>query len=170
MAKAPGRILHAACGDGWLVQRIGAAGGDAYGVDPRAAVVERGLRHGSDLREESLAEHLQAVAPAGLAGIVVSGLVEGLSGGEREHLLTLAGGALAPGGTLVLHSVTREVWEGADAPPEADLASGHPLRAGTWCHLLEQRGYRASVQEGTGSYLVTAVRAHVTPLETSPDE
>ncbi len=170
VAKAPGRILHAACGDGWLVQRISAAGGDAYGVDPRAVVVERGLRDGSDLREESLADHLRAVAPAGLAAIVVSGLVEGLSGGEREHLLTLVGGALAPGGTLVLHSVTRDVWEGTDAPPEADLAPGHPLRAGTWSHLLEQRGYRASIQEGKGSYLVTAVRAHVTPLETTPDE
>ena len=37
VAKAPGRILHAACGDGWLVRRILAAGGDAYGVDPRSA-------------------------------------------------------------------------------------------------------------------------------------
>ena len=40
VAKAPGRILHAACGDGWLVRRIVAAGGDAYGVDPRARVVD----------------------------------------------------------------------------------------------------------------------------------
>ena len=40
VAKAPGRILHAACGDGWLVRRMVAAGGDAYGVDPRARVVD----------------------------------------------------------------------------------------------------------------------------------
>ncbi|HXY29028.1 MAG TPA: hypothetical protein VEH82_12190, partial [Acidimicrobiales bacterium] len=38
--KTPGRVLHAACGDGWLVRRIEAAGGDAYGVDPRAHLVE----------------------------------------------------------------------------------------------------------------------------------
>jgi len=170
VAKAPGRVVHAACGDGWLVQRIGAAGGDAYGVDPRAAVIERGLRNGSDLREEAVADHLRAVAPAGLAAIVLSGTVEGLSGGEREHLLTLVARTLAPGGTLVIHSVTRDVWEGPDATPEADLAPGHPLRPGTWVHLLEQRGYRASVQEGAGSYLVTAVRAHVTPAETFSDE
>ena len=40
VAKAPGRILHAACGDGWLVRRIVAAGGDAYGVDPRSHIVD----------------------------------------------------------------------------------------------------------------------------------
>jgi len=33
---APGRIVHAACGDGWLVRQIIAAGGDAYGVDPES--------------------------------------------------------------------------------------------------------------------------------------
>src|SRR6516164_410452 len=40
VAKAPGRILHVACGDGWLVRRIMAAGGDAYGVDPRSQIVD----------------------------------------------------------------------------------------------------------------------------------
>ena len=58
VAKAPGRILHAACGDGWLVRRIAAAGGDAYGVDPRpraVAVAELGTL---DLRGEPVAEHL----------------------------------------------------------------------------------------------------------------
>ena len=40
VAKVPGRVLHAACGDGWLVRRIAEAGGDAYGIDPRAHVVD----------------------------------------------------------------------------------------------------------------------------------
>jgi hypothetical protein len=92
-------------------------------------------------------------------------MVEGLSGGERTHLLRAVGTRLAPGGTLVLHSVTREAWDAADAPVEADLAAGHPLRAGTWCRLLERAGYTATGQEGPdgSDYLVIAVRAGVTP-------
>jgi hypothetical protein len=119
-----------------------------------------------DLRGEGLAEHLRAVAAAGLGAMVLSGIVEGLAGGERNHLLAAAGTRLAPGGTLVLHSVTRQAWDAADAPVGADLAPGHPLRADTWCRLLEQAGYTATAQEGPdgSDYLVIAVRAGVTPI------
>jgi hypothetical protein len=165
VAKVPGRVLHAACGDGWLVRRINEAGGDAYGVDPRSPVVDAAELGVLDLRGEGLAEHLRAVAAAGLGGMVLSGIVEGLSGGERTHLLTAVGTRLAPGGALVLHSVARQAWDAADAPVEADLAPGHPLRAETWCRLLERTGYTATAQEGPdgSDYLVTAVRAGVTP-------
>jgi hypothetical protein len=165
VAKAPGRVLHAACGGGWLVRRINEAGGDAYGVDPRSPIVDVAELGVLDLRGEGLAEHLRAVAAAGLGAMVLSGVVEGLSGGERTHLLTAAGTRLAPGGTLVIHSVTRQAWDADDAPVEVDLAPGHPLRAETWCRLLEQAGYTATAQEGPdgSDYLVTAVRAGVTP-------
>ena len=63
--RRPGRMLHAASGDGWLVRRIVAAGGDAYGVDPRTALVDQGVLGVADLRGEDLADHLRAVAPAG---------------------------------------------------------------------------------------------------------
>jgi hypothetical protein len=164
VAKVPGRVLHAASGDGWLVRRINEAGGDAYGVDPRSPVVDPAELGVLDLRGEGLAEHLRAVAAAGLGGMVLSGIVEGLSGGERTHLLTAVGTKLAPGGALVIHSVNRQAWDAADAPVEADLAAGHPLRAGTWCRLLERAGYTAVAQEGPdgSDYLVTAVRAGVT--------
>lgn len=170
ISRAPGRVLHAACGDGWLVRRINGAGGDAYGVDPRPAIVERGILTGLDLREEAVADHLLAVAPAGLAGIVLSSAVEGLAPGAREHLLAQVTFRLAPGGTLLIHSVSRERWESADAPLEADLAAGHPLRAETWIHLLGQRGFEATAQHGPdGDYLLTAAWAHVTPLESTPN-
>ena len=161
VAKVPGRILHAACGDGWLVRLIDKAGGDAYGVDPRAHVVDRAELGVLDLRGEDVVAHLQAVAPAGLGALVLSGLVDGLDGGARAQLLTLVGTCLAPAGTLVLHSATREAWDAADAPYEADLAAGRPLRAETWCRLLDQAGYEATVQNGPAGtdYLVTAVRA-----------
>ena len=165
VAKAPGRVLHAACGDGWLVRRIVAAGGDAYGVDPRRAVVEGAALGTLDLRDENVTDHLRAVAAAGLGAMVLSGLVEGMTGGERAQLLGLVGSSLAPGGTLVVHCVGREAFEAPDAPAEADLASGRPLRPETWCHLLEGAGYRAEVRRGPDDvdYLVTAERAVLNP-------
>jgi hypothetical protein len=163
----PGRIVHAASGDGWLVRKIIAAGGDAYGVDPRANLVDQGVLTVSDLRGEDLAGHLRAVAPAGLGAIVLSGVVDGMASGEREQLLRLIGVTLAPGGVLVVHSLSRSTWDGADAPYEADLAPGGPLRADTWRQLLDRSGYHATVSSGPGDadYLVIAVRATLPPSE-----
>jgi hypothetical protein len=161
VAKAPGRILHVACGDGWLVRRVMAAGGDAYGVDPRPRVTETAELGTLDLRSELIGEHLRAVASAGLGAMVVSGTVEGMAAAERSQLLTAIGTRLAPGGTLLIHSVTRATWEAPDAPPETDLAAGRPLRPESWCALLEQSGYEAVAQSGPGGadFLVTAVRS-----------
>ncbi len=163
LVAARGRVLHAACGDGWLVRRIAAAGGDAYGIDPRSQLVDAAELGGLDLRGEPVAEHLRAVAAAGLGGVVLSGTVEGMGGGERAQLLGALGSGLAPGGTLVIHSVTRATWEAPDAPPEADLAPGRPLRPEAWCRLLEQGGYEATARPGPSGadYLVTAVRAGI---------
>jgi hypothetical protein len=165
--SVPGRILHAACGDGWLVQRITAAGGDAYGVDPRSNLVDQGTIGVLDLRGEDVADHLRAVAPAGLSAILLSGVVDGMGSGERAQLLGLVAAGLAPGGVLVVHSLSRSAWDADDAPFEADLAPGRPLRADTWCHLLGEHGYAATVQRGPGDadYLVTAVRATLAPPE-----
>ncbi len=165
VAEARGRVLHAACGDGWLVRRMVAAGGDAYGVDPRRAVVESAALGTLDLRDEDVTDHLRNVAPAGLGAVVLSGLVEGMAGGERAQLLGLIGTCLAPGGTLLVHCVGREAFEAPDAPPEADLSPGRPLRPETWCHLLDGAGYRAEVRLGPdgADYLVTAERASLTP-------
>jgi SAM-dependent methyltransferase len=163
VAKVPGRILHAACGDGWLVRLIDKAGGDAYGVDPRAHLVDRAEFGVLDLRSEDVVSHLRAVAPSGLGALVLSGLVDGLDSGARAQLLTLVGRCLAPGGALVLHSATREAWDASDAPYEADLAAGRPLRAEAWCRLLGHMGYEAAAQTGPKGtdYIVTAVRAGV---------
>jgi SAM-dependent methyltransferase len=165
VAKSSGRVLHTACGDGWLVRRIVAAGGDAYGVDPRRAVVETAALGTVDVRAEKVTDHLPHVAAAGLGAVVLTGLVECMGARERSHLLRLIGSRLAPGGTLVVHSVGREAFEAPDAPPEADLAPGRPLRPETWCYLLESSGYRADVRRAPDGvdYLVTAERAVLNP-------
>ena len=167
-AKAPGRVLHAACGDGWLVRRIEAAGGDAYGIDPRAPLVEAAALGALDLRTEGVAEHLRAVAPAGLGAVVLSGITDGMAGGERTQLLATVDDRLAPGGTLVVHSASREAWEAPDAPPETDLSPGRPLRPEAWCRLLALHGYSAQAQRGPGNgdYLVVAVRSSLTTAGT----
>ena len=163
VAKVPGRILHAACGDGWLVRLIDKAGGDAYGVDPRAEVIDGAELGVLDLRGEDVVAHLRAVAPAGLGALVLSGLVDGLDAGSRAQLLTLVENCLAPGGTVVLHSASRQSWDAADAPYEADLAAGRPLRPEAWCRLFESMEYETVVHVGPAGadYVVTAVRAGV---------
>ena len=73
-----------------------AAGGDAYGVDPRSQLVDAAGLGVLDLRAEPVAEHLRAVAAAGLGGVVLSGTVEGMGGGERAQLLGSASGTAWP--------------------------------------------------------------------------
>ena len=74
------------------------AGVDAYGVDPRSALVDRAELGVLDLRGEDVADHLRAVAASALGGVVLSGVVEGLAGGERTQLLKDVASRLAPGG------------------------------------------------------------------------
>ena len=102
--------------------------------------------------------------PAGLGAVVLSGTVDGMAGGERTQLLAAIGSRLAPGGTLVIHSVSPAAWDAADAPPEADLAPGRPLRPEAWCQPPGAERVRGDVaQPGpSGSdFLVTAVRAAI---------
>jgi hypothetical protein len=161
LAGAPGRVLHAACGDGWLVRSLSGDDIDAYGVDPRPGRIERADEQGSvaDLREEEVVEHLLAVEPAALGGVVLGGIVDGMTHGERQQLLGLLGDRLAPDGTLVVHSLSPAGWDAEEAPPEADLAPGRPLRAATWAHFLPLLGYTVTVHEGPSAtdYLVVAV-------------
>jgi len=162
LAGAPGRVLHTACGDGWLVRSLAGDGIDAYGVDPRpgktddAEAVGGG---GGDLREEGVLDHLGAVESGALGGVVLDGVVDGMSHGERQQLLRLLGDRLAPDGVLVVHSLTPAAWDADDAPPEADLAPGRPLRPATWSHLLGTLGYSVTVHPGSSAtdYLVVAV-------------
>jgi hypothetical protein len=147
-----------------------AAGGDAYGIDPRPGRAEPGPSETVDLRQDGVAAHLDAVAQGALAAVVLSGVVDGMAGGERSALLELIAGRLAPRGLLVVHAVSASVWRSDDAPVQADLAPGRPLRPESWCHLLDDGGYDVTVQPGPdgADFLVVAVRRGVGPAEPSP--
>lgn len=158
LAGARGRVLHAACGDGWLVRSLRARGVDAYGVDPRPDAIEGAELAGTDLRAEDALDHLRSVEPFSLGGVVLSGVVGGMGAGERTELLALLADRMDSDGVLVVHSLTPAAWADESAPVEADLAPGRPLRAATWPHVL--RGWRVETHPGPTSedYLVVARR------------
>jgi len=151
-----GRVLHAACGDGWLVTALVDGGVDAYGVDPRSRVRNSELVT-LDLRVEDVSEHLGAVAPGSLHAVVLSGVVEGSGYGERVKLLEEAVRCLVPSGALFVHSLTPASWADDDAPLEADMVSARPFRPRTWGPVLADLGVDATVTEGPEGrdYLVT---------------
>jgi hypothetical protein len=158
LADAKGRVLHAACGDGWLVRELRACGSDAYGVDPREGVTTGAELAGADLREERVLDHLRAVSRDGLGGLVLSGVVEGTGPSERRELLHLLDGTVGPGGVAVVHSLTPSAWFAQDAPVEADLAPGRPVRAATWERLLEGWSVEAHAGPDGRDYVVVATR------------
>lgn len=155
---SPGRVLHTACGDGWLVGLLAAAGVDAYGVDPRPGVVDEAELRGADLRQEEPLVHLRSVGHASLGGAVVSGIVEAMEPARRDELVRTLLDRLSERAVLIVHSVSPEAWLAEDAPVEADLAPGRPLRPRTWGHLLAT--WTVEVLEGPGGadYVVVASR------------
>jgi hypothetical protein len=113
---------------------------------------------------EDVAEHVDAVASGSLRGIVLSGVVEGSGYVERRRLLEGAVRCLAPGGVLVVHSLTPASWEDDDAPVEADMAEARPYRPRTWLRVMSDLGLEATVTEGTDGrdYYVTGRLGDVT--------
>ena len=153
-----GRVLHAACGDGWLVRALQERGVDAYGVDPRPDAVERAELEGTDLRAEEPLPHLRSVESFSLAGTVLSGVVGGMGAGERAELVALVSDRLRSDGVLVLHSLTPAAWFDEGAPVEADLAPGRPLRPATWGHVLHGWAVETHLGPSADDYLVVARR------------
>ena len=156
-----GRVAVVECGSGELLAALVAAGIDAYGVEPRAAVADEALQRGLEVRVDASAAHLQAVAPGALDGLVLRALVERLPLGELLTLVDTAASRLAPGGRLVVCSLRREAWGGDATAAEADLLPGRPLHPRTWPTILSEQGLRdVRVSEaGSEAYVVDALRA-----------
>ncbi len=141
LADARGRVLHAECGAGGLLDGLLAAGVDAYGVDPAESNAEIAADRGLDVRAEAILDHLAVVAEEALAGLVLSGSVQWLDPGERRRLIEMVSSRLALGGVLVVHSTTPEAWAREAAHVLSDLAPGRPLHPETWAHLLAEHGF-----------------------------
>ena len=143
LTGAPGRVLHAECGDGALVAAMAEAGLDAYGADP----VDRTPPPDLELRVDEVVPHLASLPDGALGGLVLSGCVDRLPLGTQVELAGLAAAKVAPGGGVVVLSADPRGWARVASPVEVDLAPGRPLRSETWCHLLAGRGLRARLAE-----------------------
>jgi hypothetical protein len=137
-----GRVLHAECGNGTLLDALVEAGVDAYGVDPDEVLVESAVDRGLDVRAESIVGHLDVVADEALSGLVLTGSIQWLHPNQRDRLVTLVTTRLAVDGVLVIHSATPESWMARSSHLLSDLAPGRPLHADTWGHLLADHGFR----------------------------
>jgi SAM-dependent methyltransferase len=153
-----GRVLHAECGNGSLLDMLIAAGVDAYGVDPSESVIEPAIERGLDVRAESVLGHLEVVADEALSGMVLSGSIQWLHPNERDRLVTLAASRLGLDGVLVIQSATPESWMAGTSHLVSDLAPGRPIHAETWGHLLTQLGFGpASVTRGGNEHRLDKV-------------
>jgi hypothetical protein len=142
LSGVKGRVLHAECGNGSLLDALIAGGVDAYGVDPNELIIEVAIDHGLDVRAESVLDHLAVVAEEALSGLVLTGSIQWLHPNQRDRLMTLATSRLAVDGVLVIHSATPESWMVETSHLISDLAPGRPLHAETWSHLLADHGFR----------------------------
>ena len=164
VADAPGRVVHAECGDGDLVRALVAHGLDAYGVEPRLTEADVASEAGIEVRDGEALAHLRLVPDGVLGGVVLSGCVDRYPLPWVLALVDEATRALAPGGLVVIVTATPETWGTGASRVAADLAPGRPLHAVTWEHLLETRGYEAIATSAgppdaePASVLVTARR------------
>lgn len=137
----PGRLLHAECGDGWLVKELTADGVDAYGVDPNPSLLTTGRSEGLQLFPVAPMEHLIHLPDESLGALVLSGFVETLALSQIIRLVELAAAKVVDEGKLFVISLYPETFYRLASPVELDLAVGHPLHPETWQLLLEQGGF-----------------------------
>jgi SAM-dependent methyltransferase len=158
-ASTTGRVLVGECGDGTLVQQLRAAGADAYGCDPRLALVEQATLQGVEVRADDLFDHLGAVDHEALSGLVLAGVVDREPVGRQLALADLASTVLASGGRVAIVGAQPDAWGRTTSIIDADLSPGKPLHAETWVHLLEERGFRGVERTDAGAtrYVVTGV-------------
>ena len=91
----------------------------------------------------AVGDHLRAVASAGLGRLVLSGPSKGWPERSAASCSPPSATRLAPGGTLVVHSVSRQAWEADGRPARGGPGPGRPLRPEAWCRLSDQSGYEA---------------------------
>jgi hypothetical protein len=141
LAGAPGRILHAECGDGWLLSGLLEAGIDCYGVEPAVSLALEAGERGLDVRSDAALDHLRRLGDGVLGGLVLSGCVDRLSRVSQLELADLAWSALARGGVLAVLGTDPRAWARTHDPVEVDLVAGRPLHGETWAFVLAEKGF-----------------------------
>jgi SAM-dependent methyltransferase len=154
-----GRVLVAECGTGDLLAALGAAGIDAYGVEPRPAAADAAAARGLEVRADDLVTHLRSVKSDELAGAVLVGVVDRAAAGELLDLVDLVVDRLRAGATLVVLSNGPAAPARGPQAVAADLTPGRPVHPETWSYLLDGRGFET-----------VSVREHPAPFEPVPGD
>lgn len=162
LAKRSGRVLHADCRDGAFVARLAVAGVDAYGVEPSGELLSAPAAPGLDLVRGDVIGHLRNAPFRALGGALLSGCVDRVTVRDARRLTFLLAARIAGGGRVVLVGTDPAAWEAQASPVERDLASGRPLHAETWRHLLAEQGFgelEIATTPDQSAYLVAGTRA-----------
>jgi hypothetical protein len=114
----------------------------ARGAEPRGALAWEAARIGTQVEVADGSACLDAVAPAGLAGLILTSIVDRSPAMDQLDLLARATDRLAAGAPLVVVSSDPETAAATWSPVAADLVPGRPFHAETWQFLLERAGYR----------------------------
>ncbi|MDA8047321.1 MAG: hypothetical protein M0Z30_19125 [Actinomycetota bacterium] len=149
-----GRILLAGPGSGFWVERLQAAGADAYGLDPS---VPRYGDHGP-VRAGPLGQHLRSVAEDALAFIVVVGT---LQAGEAEGLVALAGELVRVATAVVVCGESPWAWRARLGDARADTSPERPVGPEAWLAALTAAGSLATARYGPDGrdFVVRAARS-----------
>lgn len=133
-----GRVAHIGASQDLVVRELVASGVDAYGVSPMGG---GGLDH--EIRAEPPLSHLRDLAPATLAGVVLTGTIDTSPVQTRLEICRLAVDRVRSGGRVVLLVGDRDTWLDDVGVVASDLAAAQPFHTDTWLHILERVGARA---------------------------
>ncbi len=140
LAHIEGRTMVARGGDGRLVAALLARGGDAYGIEPDAALRDRAEDLGVDLLPDDTDRHLAAVRSGTLGAVVLIGPdVDATSVGTRLDLIDRALRALDADGLLAIATTRAEAYRRRQ-PIGSDLGAAPPFGGATWRTLLQRSG------------------------------
>jgi len=136
-----GPVVDLGCGRGELLDVLGAAGVEAYGVDVSAEHVDLCRERGLDARHEDARAHLAGVDARSLGAVVAIQLVEHLAIDELVEIIELAARAVRPGGLVVLETPNPENVVVASSSFYLDPTHTRPIPPALLAFLVGARGF-----------------------------
>jgi hypothetical protein len=150
---AGGRTLVAGEGAATWVERLTAAGRDAYGVDPALAP----YADDGPVRAGALLGHLRTVADGGLAAALITGR---LAASDAERLAAVGADLARVAPSAVVAAETPWAWRARVGDAAADTSPGRAVGPEAWLASLSRAGFAATGRFGPGGrdYLLIADR------------
>ena len=136
-------VLDLGCGRGEFLERLGAQGVSARGVDLNPEMVRRGRERGLNVAEADGLEYLAAQPDASLGGLFAAQVIEHLPPDRLVHLLALAHRKLRPGARIVLETVNPACWAAFFESYIKDITHVRPVHPETLRYLLTASGFTA---------------------------